>query len=269
MAGEGDYLRQVRAGEKFSPNARTENALREAAKWVQKQLQAQTPPRGLGLGCPNLGENVVWVKNNSGSNVPQFGVLGISGTLFSPSTNPSAFNEQVTITGVTPTSSQQGLFVVTIEPIAAGAAGRAVVTGTTIAKVNFTNSADPYADVLASDNTQLQSGSSGAAQILANPSGATGSQLAIVRIGEPGGAAGALVDVALSSPSGSVSAGYSYTVKDINGNTLGTGLTPTFRPFSPATINLTGAATSGAAYKNSSGTWVLKYADEQWSTTSC
>lgn len=75
--------------------------------------------------------------------------------------------------------------------------------------------------------------------------------------------------VLLSSPSGSASTGYSYTVKDLSGNQLGTSITPSFRWFAPASINIATAATTGTGYFDTTNTFVLKYADEIPKLTAC
>jgi hypothetical protein len=79
---------------------------------------------------------------------------------------------------------------------------------------------------------------------------------------------GQIFEVTLSSPSGSSTAGYSYTATDLNGTALGTGLTP-FRAWPLANINIATAATTGCGYYNTSGTFVLKYADEILTTEPC
>lgn len=81
---------------------------------------------------------------------------------------------------------------------------------------------------------------------------------------------GAIFYVTLSSPSGSVSTGYSYTVTNIDGKQLGTAVSPTpVRLFAVGTWNLLAAGQNGMACYNSSGAVKLIWTDETWSLTAC
>ena len=85
--------------------------------------------------------------------------------------------------------------------------------------------------------------------------------------------AGIIFEVNLTQTGGSSTAGYTYEVKDLAGNVLGgsdmTAMAPAFRWFAPASINIATAATTGTGYYNTSGTFVLKSADEVPKLTNC
>lgn len=137
--------------------------------------------------------NTVWIKNASGSDVPRFGVLGISGVAIKPmdgTTHEMEFARRPALTGITPTKAAHGdRFVVCLEPIKNNAYGPAAIGGVFACKVFVTSTSHRYAGVRESDRTQLESASCGLVQLLwvqatgpanavtgaTGPSGVTGS----------------------------------------------------------------------------------------------
>jgi hypothetical protein len=141
------------------------------------------------FGSPSLGvpDGTVLVKNNSGSDVDRFGVLGIDDILISPDDNLESFKDQDAFIGVTPTkASHTGLYVIAWEPIPKDAIGWAYAYGVCTVQVNIDLEGDDTADVANSDRTQLESGPIGSAQILWVESPGTGTKWAKVRIGNGG-----------------------------------------------------------------------------------
>jgi hypothetical protein len=127
----------------------------------------------------------VKIKNGSGSAVARFGVLGISDVAIHPSDNSDEWMNEIVLVGVTPTTaSYTGKFAVCVGPIADGEIGLAWIDGTFPCSVNVTTAGFLRADVKNSDATKLQSGATGAAQILWIESG-TGTKNAVVRITAP------------------------------------------------------------------------------------
>lgn len=125
-----------------------------------------------------LAPNVVLIRNGSGQDIPWLGVLGISGVAINPSggeldgTDEAAdiarrFARGPVLSGATPqVASHADAFVVAMEPIAAGAIGRAAIGGMFACKVNVTDVTHRFAVVKNNDVTQLQSARCGPLQLV-------------------------------------------------------------------------------------------------------
>jgi hypothetical protein len=125
---------------------------------------------------------VVFVQNDSGSDVDRFGVLGISNVFPTPTDNLDGFKAGPVLHGITPAAgTHEGIFVVLLEPAESGKIARAYAPGIVV-QISVGNADHPYADVKDADSTQLESGWSGSARILWKQSG-TGTKWAVVRIG--------------------------------------------------------------------------------------
>jgi len=161
-------------------SARTWNRFCDTADLV---LGSQYGTRGSALGVSGSAANIVLIRNNSGSDLARFGVLGISGVAIDPSSSAAAaaqFAERPVLTGVTPTTaSHSERFVVSIEPIASGAIGRAAASGVFACRVNISDTDHQFADVKNSDLTQLQSVDCGVCQLLWKESGTGSSKWAL------------------------------------------------------------------------------------------
>jgi hypothetical protein len=146
---------------------------------------------GLGQSGPtpqHLPAEQVWVRNDSGEDVPRFGVLGIQGLVFDPAEAPNQFADEVVLVGVEPTlSDHDGRFAVTVEPIPSGRLGRAKIDGTVQVKIDKQAEDDTTAGVADGHTTQLAGGGTGA-QVLWAEAG-TGTKWAVVRFGSPAGSA--------------------------------------------------------------------------------
>ncbi|MGB1125533.1 MAG: hypothetical protein ACPG4Q_10035 [Phycisphaeraceae bacterium] len=128
-----------------------------------------------------FGEPGILVVNN-GSDVGQFGVLGLGDVGITQADNDSEFATRVYMQGETPAAgTHEGRFAIALEPIASGDVGRAVVTGLVQCKINVRNQYHDRADIKDTDLTQLDSGHVGAAKILW-VAGTTGTQWAIIDI---------------------------------------------------------------------------------------
>lgn len=83
---------------------------------------------------------IIRVKNASGTAVKQFGVLKVAGPLISPADNETEFRNAMVAEGATPSAGDTKLCI-TLEPLAPGAIGRAVVGGLVPVKLRATTSA--------------------------------------------------------------------------------------------------------------------------------
>jgi hypothetical protein len=218
-------------------------------------------------------DGLIVVQNNSGANRMAGEILAVDVALITAAQNSNYFQFTPAITGVQPTSADIGNFVVCYKPIPSGATGLAFMCGYCTAWVDFQNVNDEFADIKAGDSTQLISNNLAGSAALASHPSSTGKQQILVVLGNfP---FGQHCDVALSGPTGSVSTGYSYVVKDTNGNNVtnsftgSSPFTPTYRMTTPSTLNLNGSATVGQGLVTPSGAFVLKFAEETWNFGDC
>jgi hypothetical protein len=134
----------------------------------KNNLKAKVP------SLQNTGGIVVWVKNDSGTDVDRFGVLGIDEPIILPDENENEFAMRVALKCVTPSAGgsseddNRGRFVICAEPIANGKIGRAFIAGVCACKLQ--------------DN-------SGSAVVLWKDE-SSGGEWAIIRLGGGGGGIG-------------------------------------------------------------------------------
>jgi hypothetical protein len=177
----GDYFQQKTTGQKFQPlKAKLHNSLLRAVADHERDTLLGANPGGDGL--PG---GLIYIQNNSGSAVDAFGVLGVSGVAITETDNLSEFLHRCTFTGATPSNPEHlEKFVITWEPIAAGAIGKAFAFGIAPVKVTMNSSSDKWADIVDGDTTMLTSGSYGGAQIFyVGPPDDDGVSWAQVRLG--------------------------------------------------------------------------------------
>lgn len=140
---------------------------------------------GLAGGGVLGGQTLVYVKNNSGSDVARFRALGIGGVQIEPSDDLEEFQAGIVLDGETPLSSTHiGRFAVAQEFIEAGAIGIAAISGLTVVEVDVppTDHGWPFVDI--KDSTELLTASwHGAAEIVAGPWTHDSKRWAIARLG--------------------------------------------------------------------------------------
>ncbi|MCD4824007.1 MAG: hypothetical protein K8S55_05330, partial [Phycisphaerae bacterium] len=176
----GDHMKKVQPGESLKFPAATFNTFIDAARDFQNRQQgtAQQPRQSV-RSC-----GIVLVKNNSGADVGQFGILGIMCPVFGPY-YLDEFKRNIVLDGQLPNSAyHRGKFVVLLEPLASGKIGRAMVSGVTQVKINIIDDTHEFADIDAGDTTRLASGTRGSAQILWVED-YEGEKWAIVRLANP------------------------------------------------------------------------------------
>jgi hypothetical protein len=158
----GDFFQRSTTGQKFAGvPSRLDNILKEVARSSQADGLLSATSGG------KSHEGLIYVLNNSGSQVNRFGVLGISGVIVDDTQNLATFQNNWALAGTTPDDPEhRGKFVIAWEPIASGAIGRAFVFGTCPVQLTINNSTDNWADIVDGDATHLQSGPTGGVQIL-------------------------------------------------------------------------------------------------------
>lgn len=129
----------------------------------------------------DFANTIIQIKNGTGSNLPRFSVLGFNGTVITVSGSVDSFKDGICLIGRTPSlPADSAKWAITLEPIADGNIGYAVIAGVCLVQVNVIDANDQYADAIDSDNSKLKSSASGGAQILYKESG-TGTKWAVVR----------------------------------------------------------------------------------------
>jgi len=224
----GDTLKKVQSGDPLEIPARTFNTFVDAAQ----DFLARQRGTGQQITRAYRDPDIVLVKNSSGADRSQLHILGIDSPVIDPGENADEFKNKPAVAGVTPSSSLHfGRFVVLLEPLAAGEIGRACVSGLVPAKVNVRDDGHEYADVRGGDCSKLDSTDRGGAYILWRESG-TGEKWALVKLSIPAAEpeVGPFV-VKVEMDGGyagneSEDCSYTYTVKSLSGDVLGTQKTP-------------------------------------------
>lgn len=176
-------LQRVQPGDPFAFPAETFNVFCETAETVarlRRQFMAGVPQaRNLDLG-------LAWVRNDSGADLARFSVVGLGDPVIGPTANLGQFQARASFAADTPaTATHTGKFAILLEPVPAGKIGRAAVAGLCQVQIYVGDAGHTAADVKDADATQLESGTTGAAQILWKESGTGASKWAIVRLGPP------------------------------------------------------------------------------------
>jgi hypothetical protein len=248
------------------PSAQLHNKLVDVAVDFDTSQVLQRPGRAAGRRA----EGLVLVRNDSGSDLTDIGILGINSVIFTSAQNAAAYKYGVpTFTCGTPTAPQHiGEFVVTYGPLAKGVIGPAFMFGVCCAPVNVVTVGDNYADITTGDATQLKSGPVGSVQIIDAP-GATGKQSCLVRMGLRQ-IPGVEYRVNLTQTGGSTgtqttTASWVYTAALLSGANVGTSLSPE----DPRPNGTRAAATAGIGYFNASNVFVLSRAFEKPGTGHC
>jgi hypothetical protein len=195
----GNPFKKLASGDEFRVSAKAWNTLMDVA-----QREYGQAGRGAAAGIQVAGDRtLVRVLNSTGASVDRFAVLGIAGVAINATENLKDFQNVPVLNSATPDASHLGRFVITTEPIRNGKIGRCMLAGVVAVKVSMVESGQRWADVLAGDSTQLESGNVGTAQILWSESG-TGTKWALVRLG-------VLPGVVVVKVTGAESGGGKYT----------------------------------------------------------
>ena len=134
------------------------------------------------------GRNVILARNNSGADLPRWGVLAITGIEINPTagdTQRRSFEEMPCITGTMPSDTTGAAFCIAVEPIKSGKIGRVAVAGVVQAKITVGISLDTPGFAVPHDSSStLKLARSGPARVLWRPQGVSGTVPALIRIDE-------------------------------------------------------------------------------------
>lgn len=183
-------MNKVQAGQELAIKASTWNAFVDAAEYV-KNVQSESRAKGVkGLAR----DGVVLVKNVDSTNYGQFAALTLSDLQIKPDAagEPVFKSTTPTFSGTKTTkalASEKG-YAVLLEPIAAGAVGRALVLGIVPAQVTLTDASHQFAKPTENSSTgALESADTGVARILWK-AGNTGTQWCMLQLGGAGSGGG-------------------------------------------------------------------------------
>lgn len=168
-------FRKVRPGQPLRITAKAWNRVLDSV--------ATQPEFGGSAGAYGRPCHIVQIKNTTGSTVPKWGVLAITGIANDPTAGESSlsqFQEVPILEGAAPSSTTAGKFVVAVEPIAAGKFGRAAIDGVVQVKVEVDKADDKF---VACSSGGLKTGVKGEGLILWKESGTGSNKWALVRIG--------------------------------------------------------------------------------------
>ena len=170
---------KVMPGSAFRPSARSWNAFVDNANEPQ-----QKPGGDSGSGLSPLR-----VKNNSGTDVDRFGILGVGGVQIEQTDNETEFYNNILLDGESPVlATHCGKFVVCFEPIKDGEVGKCIMSGLIQVQVNIVDADDNWCDIKAATFDKLESYGAGSAQIIHKPAG-TGVKWCLVNLAQSYGPA--------------------------------------------------------------------------------
>jgi hypothetical protein len=155
-------LLHVNRGQPVGPELRTDtwNAFVDAAVANRMQGGQKPAPKGGTQG------HLVRISNDSGSTLNRGDILGIDGVSILPDVDENKFEWEPILSGVAPTSTHHGQFVVVTKSLRDGQIGWAQVDGLAVVRIADLSKPWQRADVDTSDATQLILTPNGSAQIL-------------------------------------------------------------------------------------------------------
>lgn len=179
-----DPLRDVSPGQPVADalfDSRRVNAWNLAARLARDRAGQVGGGEHLGGVTPTL---TAYVRNDTGGALDARAVLAPGNALVSTTDSPFAFQAQPVFAAAAPADADDLVFV-TLEPIAADAVGRAVVSGLAVVDVNVTDAGHEFAAPIADDTAKLASADAGLFRIITRQSG-TGVKRAVVLFGGGG-----------------------------------------------------------------------------------
>jgi hypothetical protein len=126
--------------------------------------------------------HIVQIKNTTGSTIPKWGALAITGIANDPTAGASSlaqFQDVPILEGAAPSNTTAGKFVVAVEPIAAGKFGRAAIDGVVQCKLEVAHADDRF---VACGSGGLKTAASGEGLVLWKESGTGTDKWALVQL---------------------------------------------------------------------------------------
>lgn len=197
-----DAFQKVMPGQRVSIPAEAWNAMLDAAK----AFRGGAPDVGTGSGASLPGvEHALMLRNDSGKDVAQYGVLGIGAPLTEYATGAAAsefLRNPRKMVGEDPlTTDHEKRFAIALSACPSGKMIACGIAGVYPCKVDVQLESHEYATVADNDVTQLESADTGQAFILWKEAG-TGTKWALVWL-RPAGGGGAGLSLAQATEDGS------------------------------------------------------------------
>lgn len=159
----GDPFKKVRPGQPLRIPAETFNTFIDAAR--DFKARQRTVARTAQPAFQQTG--IVPIRNDSGSDRDRFDVLGVGGVVIQPFENLLEFQNHPALVGVVPNEADHyGRFAVLLEPLRAGAIGRACLSGVCVVRLNVIDESHDFADVEDGCTENLKTATVGSAFIL-------------------------------------------------------------------------------------------------------
>lgn len=174
--------RRVKAGEPFRPSAGQWNALADFVSKHQGGHLGGGDARSNGL-TPAV---TVLVRNDTGGDLPIRSVLTPTAPVESAIDLPSQVQALPVLAADAPTDETSPV-AVTVEPIADGEVGRAVILGVAVVDVDVNDAGHTFAAPAAAQTLKLESAAEGPVKILWRDAGSSGTKRAVVLIGAGAG----------------------------------------------------------------------------------
>ena len=244
-----DAMKKVQSGQPLVIPAGAYNAFIDTAL----DFRQRTTHLGQGRQPSFAQASLVLVRNDSGSDLDRFEILGIDAPVIDPVDNEEAFKNRVAVSGVTPViappeedppdedpeDSHEGRFVVLAEPVKSGKIGRAFAAGVCPVKIDVEAQYGPpcFVEIADGISSHLKLNPRGSATILWLEGGGVypGLQWALVRLGNPPPSR-SVIQVTLSQVGGTQGDGenpatWTYDVADaLSGEPLESAVSPVAEP---------------------------------------
>jgi len=185
-----DRFKKVTAGAPLKIPAAAYNAFVDAAEAHANRQNDRTVTRRQFSESRN---DLVLVKNSTGTNQRQSAILGLSVPIILPEKNLRQFRRRLAIVGVLPTSVHDDKVIILAEPIPKDKLGLGWVSGLCQAQVEFLSETETTAGIV-DDRTSSLRGGQGAIPVLWKELG-IGIKWAIVRLGGGAGSGSAVEHV--------------------------------------------------------------------------
>lgn len=187
MAGDGDSLRRVKAGDRAQIPADAYNAMLSV---VRDRRAAAFDGGAPAVRIPSHPPATVLVRNDTGGDLDRFAVVVPGAPAVAHADDATEFFRRPNLAGDAPEGGE-AVFAVLLEPAADGDFAPAQVSGVCPVQINVTDEAHAYASPVAGDTEMLGSDTAGA-PVLWKESG-TGTKWAYVLLGSP--VAGGAIEV--------------------------------------------------------------------------
>lgn len=193
-------LQKVRPGDPLKIPAELYNAMIDAVAAVREMRRTG----GNAISGQSSNPFIVHVRNDTGNEVEQFGIIGIGAPIVTKDDNETEFrNNPKHFSGELPDlEDHAGRWAVVLQHLTEDYTGAAVIGGITPVKVDVVSEAHAFADLKDGDVEKLESADAGPARILWKETG-TGTKWALIKF--PEGAASLPFDplfAIMSSPQG-------------------------------------------------------------------